>query len=237
MSATLILLNHSSYKEYWTPCIDRIIQKNELSYSQINLEEIWETNSSFQWDTQLKLVTEKNQTETLILLAYGCGTVLLKSWLKANQPFINKFKAHAIFIDSPSLSEWQNNNPLEKFLKMDRATYTNEVLKTLTKQSAADDWVRSIPSKTNYLKSLLLEIHSKTQLLDDQKPLIPLTEEWYEINSTSLPITSAKLLKQERISLANWQSFELIAPIMPVFPTSYLTPYIQRIIANILCVV
>ena len=125
--------------------------------------------------------------------------------------------------------------PLEKLIKMDRSSYKNEVLKVLKEQSAASEWIQSIPSKTNYLKALLLEIYEKTKLLDDSKPLIPLLEEWHEVYSSSLPLSSAQLLKQRRVSLPNWQSFELLGPNLPVFPTPNLIPKIQGIIADILC--
>ena len=235
MSITVVVINHSSYADFWVPCIEQLTLESEITCSQIDLQEIWEIDSNFNWDTQLKSITDDNKTRTLVLIAYGCGTILLKSWLKANQVLLATFKVHAILIDSPPISSWQNNNPLEKLVKMDRATYKDEVLKTLTTQSAEKDWIQSIPSKTNYLKSLLLEVYEKTKLLDDERPLVPLLEEWHEIYSASLPISSANILRQRRISLPNWQSLEILGPNMSIFPTSNLIPSIHRIIADILC--
>tara|TARA_B100000674_G_scaffold497307_1_gene530554 strand:- start:2912 stop:3625 length:714 start_codon:yes stop_codon:yes gene_type:complete len=235
MPITLVPINHSSNPNYWDPCLKKISAENTIAYSQINLEELWETNSNFIWDTDLIELAQKKQTNKLVLIAYGCGALLLKFWLKNNQSFVAKTPVHAIFIDSPPISSWQNNNPLEKYIKMDRAAYSKEILEILETQSASKDWIQSIPLKTNYLKSLLLEVYSKTQLLDDSKPLVPLLEEWHEINSVALPMSSGTILKQRHLSLKNWISLYLVAPNLPLFPTSNLTPSLQRIIAKILC--
>tara|TARA_Y100000589_G_scaffold158590_1_gene150963 strand:+ start:2624 stop:3340 length:717 start_codon:yes stop_codon:yes gene_type:complete len=235
MSITLVAINHSSNPKYWDPCLKQISKESNISYSQINLEQIWETTSNFNWDNHLLEIVQKNKTNKLVLITFGCGTLLLKYWLKLNQAFVAKTRLHAIFIDSPPLGSWQNDNPLEKYIKMDRATYATEVTQILRSQSASEEWILSLPSKANYLKSLLLEVYGKTQLLDDNQPLVPLLEEWHELNSVSLPVSPGSTLKLRRVSLENWLSLGLIAPSLPLFPTANLTINLQRLLANILC--
>ena len=234
MSVSLVALNHSSHFEYWASCINQIGLGSEINYSEINLLELWEVNSSFNWDEEIHSIIDEQKTETLIILAYGCGAFLLQKWLKNNQHFVSKLKVHAILIDSPPLSSWQNDNPLEDLIKMDRSTYKNKVLETLAEQSAPKEWIQSITSNTNYLKSLLIEIHQKTQTINDDEPLVPLLEEWHEIRSMSLPTSSANILKKQRKSLPTWHTIELLGPNLPLFPIPNLTPHIQRIITDIL---
>ena len=58
MSITVVVINHSSYADYWAPCIEQLTLESEITCSQINLQELWEVNSNFNWDTQLQSITD-----------------------------------------------------------------------------------------------------------------------------------------------------------------------------------